>query len=207
MTALLHLLQVEQRLRLIACEAPVALCYGLLRPRLLLSTGLLERVSSAELEAVLHHEHTHLRRRDPLRLVLVRVLAEALPGFSAVRALAAAVPLAQELAADRVALAAVRAEALATALLKVGDALGPLRGQVVAVGAFSTLDVRIDQLLGDPVMPMPSTARVVMPVLAAFLVSPWFCLFGLLIWYVLMGPSVVKSWGWSQRSSHRKWSL
>ncbi|MFH9225465.1 M56 family metallopeptidase [Streptomyces lydicus] len=51
---------------------PLAVTYGLLRPRVLVSTGLL--AEAAELDAVLVHEREHVRRRDPLKALLVRVL-------------------------------------------------------------------------------------------------------------------------------------
>src|SRR5260370_26217732 len=76
---LLQTLQLDQRTLLIACEFPVALCYGLLHPRLLVSTAALRGLSSPEVEAVLRHEQVHLRRRDPLRRLLVHALTEPLP--------------------------------------------------------------------------------------------------------------------------------
>lgn len=75
------------------------------------------------MKAVVQHELAHLCRRDPLRLIAVRALAEALPAVPALRQLAAGLPVAQELAADRAALAVMGADALGCALLKVGDML------------------------------------------------------------------------------------
>ncbi len=178
-------------------DMPVALCYGLLRPRLLLSTGLLRRLSPGEIEAVLRHEQAHLLRRDPLRLVMVRALAEALPLFPVLGQMAAALPTAQELAADRAVLATVGAEPLGGALLKVGDALAPLHGQALAVGAFSALDARIDQLLGTPV-PSPSPApKVLLSIMPLVVLSPVLCAILPLVWCAALVPvvlSVARRW-------------
>jgi len=171
------------RTHLVALDTPVALCHGLLRPRLLLSTGAFRGLSAAEAEAVLLHERAHLRGRDPLRLVVARALAEALPGVPALARLAAAVPVAQELRADRAVLTSVGADALAGALLKVGEAPGPVHGRDVAVGAFGALDARIDQLLGGaPTAPTLSSCAVAMVgvtlvgvALLAALVPPLWC--------------------------------
>ncbi len=161
LATLLRASGLTARTHLVALDTPVALCHGLLRPRLLLSTGAFRGLSPAEAEAVLLHERAHLRRRDPLRLIVARALAEALPGVPALARLAAALPVAQELRADRAALTTVGADALAGALLKVGEALGPARGLDVAVGAFGALDARIDQLLGDaPTVPAPSSHAI-----------------------------------------------
>ncbi len=197
LAALLGSLQIAGRTRIITCDVPVALCYGLVRPRVLLSTGVLDRVSHGELEAILRHERAHLRRYDSLRLMLARALADALPAHAAMRTLATVLPLTQELAADRAVLSAVGAEALATALLKIGDALGPLQGQPVAVGGFSALNARIDQLLGGPPPRVPSSSQAVLTVLATLIVSPLLCTVGLLAWYITLGPSLL--WKLRQR--------
>jgi Zn-dependent protease with chaperone function len=54
---------------------PVAFCAGWLRPRVYVSKAVLERLSEAELQAVLAHERQHGARRDPLRLAIGRVLS------------------------------------------------------------------------------------------------------------------------------------
>ena len=183
---LLRTLQLEQRMLLIACDCPVALCYGLLHPRLLVSTAALRGLSSPEVEAVLRHEQVHLRRHDPLRRLLVRALTEALP-LPALQDIAHAVPLAQELAADRAVLAAVGPEALSGALLKVGDALDSLqepsagpntREWQLAIGAFSAIDARIDQILGAPIPGQLGAAGTALPLLVVVLLAsgPLLCL-------------------------------
>jgi Zn-dependent protease with chaperone function len=209
--ALLCALHLEERTQLIDLETPVALCHGLLRPRLLLSTGALRALSPLEMEAVLRHERAHLRRRDPLRLVLARALADALPALPILRHVATALPLRQELAADRVALAAVGAEALGGALLKVGEALGPLEGTTLAIGAFSMLDARIDQLLGVPVPPPSPSPRVVLPVVSVLVLSPLVCMLLPLLWFMVLGPSLPRGagehhrGGAGARGSHPSW--
>jgi hypothetical protein len=183
---LLQTLQLDQHTLLIACDIPVALCYGLLRPRLLVSAAALRGLSSAEVEAVLRHEQVHLRRRDPLRRLLLRAMTDALP-LPALRDIVDAVPLAQELAADRAVLEAVGPEALSGALLKVGDALDSLQTPEMgsntqdwrlAVGAFSAIDARIDQILGAPIPGQASAASMVLPALVLVLLAsgPLLCL-------------------------------
>lgn len=175
LSVLLRALRLADRTQVIPLELPVALCFGLLRPRLLLSTGALRGLSPLEVEAVLRHEQTHLRRHDPLRLVVVRALAEALPVLPALHQMALALPVAQELAADRVAISAVGTDALGSALLKIGDALGSLPDLPLAIGAFSALDARIDQLLGVPVPSLCPSPWSLLPVMAVLVVSPALC--------------------------------
>jgi Zn-dependent protease with chaperone function len=59
-------------------DQPHAFCIGLLRPRVYVSRATLEFLDDDELEAVLAHEVHHARRRDPLRLLAARALADGL---------------------------------------------------------------------------------------------------------------------------------
>lgn len=192
---LLRMLRLNKRTLVIDLEMPLALCHGLLRPRLLLSTGALRGLSLIEAEAVLRHEGAHLRRYDPLRLVLVRALANALPMFPMLRRMAAALPIAQELAADRAVMAAVGTEPLGRALLKVGDGLGTLQGHTMAVGAFSALDARIDQLLGVPLPPLSPAPTTLLPLIPLLALGILFCAMHPLLWCVALALSLLGSLG------------
>ena len=92
--------------RLFQSSRPQAFCAGLLRPRVFLSATARDRLSPAELRAVLAHEGHHVRHRDPLRLLVARILADALFFLPALRRLARRYAELTELAADE---AAVRA--------------------------------------------------------------------------------------------------
>lgn len=134
--------------QVVADPAPLAFCAGLLRPRIYLSTGALERLSREELRAVLAHEAHHAACRDPLRLLLARALGEGLFFLPAMRRIGRHYATAAELAADE---AAVRTgggrQPLASAMLTFGETGDP------AVIGVST--ERIDYLLGarPPALP------------------------------------------------------
>jgi BlaR1 peptidase M56 len=124
-------------------EQTRAFCAGLLKPRVYVSTGSLERLDETALQAVLSHERHHALRRDPLRLAAGRVITRALffvPGLAALfdrhQALA-------ELSADEHALSGSpegRA-ALARAMLSFSD-----ESDSQAVGIDPA---RVDYLLGE----------------------------------------------------------
>jgi Peptidase family M48 len=65
------------RVDCVTADQAFAVTRGLLRPRILVSSGALATLDPAELAAVLGHERAHLRRRDPLRLLAARLLADA----------------------------------------------------------------------------------------------------------------------------------
>lgn len=122
-------------------DQPHAFCFGLLRPRVFVSRGAIEFLDRQELDAVIAHELHHARRRDPLRLLVARGLAEGLFFMPVLRHLVDRCAAVAELDADG---AAVRAtggpQALASALLALESHPGPL-----AVGIAPE---RVDRLLG-----------------------------------------------------------
>ncbi|MBN2701323.1 MAG: M48 family metalloprotease [Methylothermaceae bacterium] len=71
------------RCHLLPIDAPQAFVLGAWRPSIYLTRGLLDRLTPAQLEAILAHEQVHVRRRDSLlRLLAGLGLAFHLPGMA-----------------------------------------------------------------------------------------------------------------------------
>lgn len=66
------------RFSLLPNREPMAFTAGILRPRIYLSSGIFRSLSLAEQNAVIVHEATHARRRDPMRCLAVEVVFRAL---------------------------------------------------------------------------------------------------------------------------------
>jgi Zn-dependent protease with chaperone function len=144
-------LQLHDRLDVVDLSDPVAFCYGFVRPRVLVSTGLIELLSAHELEAVLLHEREHLRRLDPLKVAVGRLLASTGFFVPVLGALYRRFLVEKELAADRAVIAAQGDEAsLGAALIRLVERHAMVRPPIGA-GAGEALEARIDALLGDPV--------------------------------------------------------
>ena len=62
---------LHRHLVVIHTQEPVALAFGLFRRRIVLSSGLIQLLDEKEIEAVLYHEHYHLRHYDPLKTFLL----------------------------------------------------------------------------------------------------------------------------------------
>ena len=94
-------------------------CAGLLRPAVYVSEQMLRETSACELRAILAHEAHHRRRRDPLRLLLARVVSDAFRPLPPLASLADRQRALSDLSADA---AAVRelgsAQPLAAALVR-----------------------------------------------------------------------------------------
>lgn len=112
------------RIVVLAGTGRVAFCAGAWRPALYISVGAVEALSGAELDAVIAHERSHARRRDPLRALLRGATAEVLFFLPVVRWWHKSRGVAAELAADRAAISAAGVPALAGALLHLAGS-GP----------------------------------------------------------------------------------
>lgn len=137
---------LKTRIRLISSGQFYCFCYGWLRPQVCLSTLVVNELSTSELEAVLRHEAWHVRRRDPLRILLV---GSATSIVALARPLTRSMRIEQELAADAVAVREMGDKLpLAAALLKAIQA-SATPPPVLEPGAFGALDARIDQLVHE----------------------------------------------------------
>ena len=148
------------RIDVVDDERPFSFCYWFLRPRVCLSTGLIDRLEPEEIEAVLLHERSHLRRRDPLRLVVARYFAAGLYVVPVVEDLVEHYTLEKELEADQDAVSALGdVRPLARALYKVlPDADRVDLGLLTPVGALSVTEARIDQLVSGAALPLRLSA-------------------------------------------------
>jgi hypothetical protein len=129
-----------RRVLVVPNPRPLAFCAGLLRPRVYVSTGALERLGEDELAAVVAHEAHHASRRDPLRILVARAIGDAY----SLGALPRREQALAELSADE---AAVRSRGAA-----------PLASALLAFPAEEIAPDRVDRLVGErPRGQVPST--------------------------------------------------
>lgn len=161
---------LDGRVALIGLRAPVSFVHGVMRPRVVISEGLLECLSSAELLAVLEHERYHVSNLDPLKTATLRVAMAALGCLAELEPFRAQYRECCELAADRRAVAACGTRPLAGALLKA------VRGPdwvdsdlTVPLGSRSLLHTRVTQLESGAAPPSVSfvSARALVSILSA----------------------------------------
>jgi Zn-dependent protease with chaperone function len=143
----------------LATEIPMAFCYGLLRPRICISTGLAEAITTKELKAVLLHEDHHRRQYDPLRGLLAEVLATMFFFLPVAAELRDLFLTSTELQADRRATRVVGRPALAGALHKIVSHPLAAHLAVPGIAGLSATDARIAELLGDHPAALRLSAR------------------------------------------------
>lgn len=146
-------------------SARVAFCAGMLRPRVYVTAALAEAAED-ELAAVLVHEAVHMRRRDPLRRVLLRAASDICFAVPLLRFWHERAIERSELAADRAAIERVGPGALARALLATQVLAG--LGGVPAYFA-GVAEARVAQLLGERIPPRRPTIALVLGSLAGLI--------------------------------------
>lgn len=134
---------------------PAAFCHGLLRPRVVITAGLLERLGPDEQAAVIWHEAHHAREREPLKCLIAQLAARTFFWIPALRDLLDRYLLAKELAADLLAAGQTSRRALAGALSEVVGEPTP----AAAVGLAEFAAARVDRLF-DPTASLPSLFRL-----------------------------------------------
>lgn len=145
------------RYRIIDSLKPLVFTAGVFKPEVFVSKGLIEALSEEELRAVLLHELGHGKRWDPLRLLIVRTISDALWFLPFIRELAAGFLDAAEQAADEAAVQRLPDPLdLASAIVKVakGGLAQDLQRATGLAGALS-LEERVMRLL-DPASPRRS---------------------------------------------------
>lgn len=141
-------LDLNDGLVVIPNHEPLSFCYGLWRPRICLSQGLVELLTETELEAVLRHEAYHLRRREPLRIAVAICLSRFFFFVPLLAELRDHYLAEKELAADAFAVAHTGRPALARALRKFIAAQPiPTMPSPAAVAGLSVTARRVDRLI------------------------------------------------------------
>ncbi len=93
-------LSLDNKAYLINDIKPFAFCYGIRRPKIYVSTKLLEMISPTELEAILRHEQYHLEHKDPFIMLLAEVAKSLFPFFPLLSDLIHNYKIEREISAD-----------------------------------------------------------------------------------------------------------
>jgi Zn-dependent protease with chaperone function len=144
-----------ERVHCISSSLPIAFCAGARRPRIIVSEGLAEQLDDRELEAVLLHECQHLLEREPVVRAACEAAAQVLVFFPLARWWSQRRIERAELRADQAALRRVGPRPVAAALFRLG-ATAP-----VAAAFAGDAELRVAQLLGDPLPPQRPAALTV----------------------------------------------
>jgi Zn-dependent protease with chaperone function len=141
-------------IEVVRSRRPAAFCAGLVRPRVVITTALLDALAADERRAVVAHELSHAHRNAPLKLALGRLAVRTLFWVPLLRDLVERYVLLTELEADRAAIAATSRAALAGALSQalatptIGGSVGLADHAAARIDRLFDARARLPQLLG-----------------------------------------------------------
>ncbi len=157
-----------ERVCLIASMEPLAATVGLLRPRIVISRGMVDSLSGADLTAVVEHEDAHRRGRDNLIVASAKAVSLTLFYLPGPKMALGMMRLSLEIAADRKAATAVGSPlAVASALAGIAKASRLSRMDQLAVAVTGSGDItgRLQDLVREEKSPRRSWRRL-MPFVA-----------------------------------------
>ena len=144
-------LGLKDKVSLLDSEVPLCFCAGFISPHIYLSRGMIDRLTTEQLEALLLHEKHHLENYDPLKTLLGRLVASALFFIPVLPDIFKRYLIEKEIAADQ---KAIRQQGhyrgIAGALNKLLREHSTVPAKGWAVGGAEALEYRIDNLLGRP---------------------------------------------------------
>lgn len=148
--------RISHSIVVVASSQPVAFCFGFLRPRICLTSGLIERLNPDQLKAVLSHEVYHRQQYDPLRILLIDTVSAVLFFLPVFQEWGEITKVRMELAADRYAVSTVGKPALAGALHRILSEGGTSSPVMVgaAIAGLNTNALRVASLLGERTVPL-----------------------------------------------------
>ncbi|TCZ80842.1 M56 family peptidase [Paenibacillus albiflavus] len=155
-------------------DAFIALTMGMLRPKIIISTGVIRLFDEREVQAILLHEWFHCRNHDNPKLFLSTLLVDAFGYLPIIKPVFHYYKICKELLADRFAIKQMGTELhLGNVLMKLIK-LGEIQRREIAVHfTESAIDYRIMQIL-EP----DKTVKVQIALLRPLLLS---CLFLILM--------------------------
>lgn len=152
--------------RVVDHHLPLAYCLPGLRPRVVLSRGVLDLLREDEVRAVLAHESAHVEQRHDLVLLPFVALGATFPLLPAARTAQEQVALLVEMLADDRAARRHPPQVLARALCKVGTA-GVVPSGALGVATSTEGVLRRAARLAVPPVPLPVAARTAVLLAAA----------------------------------------
>ncbi|MGN8772020.1 M56 family metallopeptidase [Paenibacillus barengoltzii] len=140
----------NERVAFVIIKKPeiIAMTAGFFKPKIVLSSGALERFGEEELAAIVYHELFHYKSRHPLQLFILKLLADCLAFLPVVEELARHYKVWMELLADRYSMKRMGSEApMAQVLLSLLQKERFVEGSFGVGFANEAINYRLMQLI------------------------------------------------------------
>lgn len=150
-------LDLADRVVVVDTKKIAIFCFGFLRPRICISRGAINILAQGELRAAVLHEAHHCRMYDPLRILIMRALSQALFFLPIVGEWAQGYEIDLELRADKFAIKHAGKLVLARAIhcLTQVSSSGLSKPSGAIIAGITGGSARVAELLGDARQPRP----------------------------------------------------
>lgn len=142
-------LNLNGKINVVKDENRLVFCYGILSPRICLSTGLIKSLEFDELRAVLLHESYHVRNHDPLKIILGQTASTMFFFIPILKEIQQYFALSKEIAADNMATKYGNKQSLISVLNKLLIAPTPYFNGIAALASLDDLEKRILYLIDN----------------------------------------------------------
>lgn len=145
---LLNKLNLENASYIVKSDKPFAFCFGILNPKIYISTEILSIMTQNELEAILLHEKYHLKHHDALITIIISLTKSLLPFFPIISDFSRNYQIEQEIQADKNALVALHEKKFILSVMEKLLKYPAVSFDFVSgVGSEETLEPRIKSIL------------------------------------------------------------
>jgi len=151
-----------------------SLCFGILSPRIIITTGLVSTLTQKELEAVLLHEQAHMKNFDPLKILLGKTATSMFFFLPIFREFNRNMNATNELIADEWVITSQKETTfLRRALKKILSRPHTAFATFPAVSNPDYLEIRIRRIVNAPVKYNPSISLISILTCLMFFVVSW----------------------------------
>lgn len=168
-------LNLDGKINIVKDNHKFSFCYGLVKPKICISTGLLKNLTENELKAILLHESYHLKNHDPLKILLGKTSAIMFFFIPILRDIQNYYAFSKEIAADEVVIKNGNKNSLISVLSKLMVTDSPRLAGVAALANINDLEKRILYLSGKQIK------NTFKPSFTNILISTFVVLFSLII--------------------------
>lgn len=142
-------LGLKDKINIVKDKSKFSFCYGLLQPRICLSTGLLRSLNTNELRAVLLHESYHVKNHDPLKIILGKTASIMFFFIPILKDFQNYYGFSKEIAADKLVISNGYKQPLLSILSKLLLAPSSKFSGVAALASVNDLEKRVLYLTGN----------------------------------------------------------
>jgi beta-lactamase regulating signal transducer with metallopeptidase domain len=140
---------IENNMMIVNDKRPFALTFGIFRPIIYISNGLLIQLTPEESRSVITHERYHQKNNHPVSVLMLNTLRSMLFFLPLAKSIVSKITIQFELLADKSAIAETSRSTLARALVKTLEGDKEFSGYSSAVASFTAFHERVEAITNE----------------------------------------------------------